>query len=274
MLCTYCTISSAGSSVRKQVNGRALNVAGEEDAPSLEKRETILHKCRHMPSVFRHVETPQSARRCVIPTSSDVSAVRLAPYKPADIMLKPLLFEVPSITMDSVFVGRDWLFQQLEDLLKAGGGSEGRGAVVVGSVGYGKTAIVSRLVALSCHGGRMRQIASNSPSASPKGTLSPRYSHALLISLSRSLSISLFLSLSQYLYFSLSLALSLYISLSLSLPPCLSFFLSLSLCLSPPSSNISINNKNVLPRYYPSMVSLHYELRLLIFNIMLRDHKK
>lgn len=94
---------------------------------------------------------------------------RFAPYKPVDIMLKPLLFEVPSITTDSVFVGRDWLFQQLEDVLKAGESAENHGAVVVGSVGFGKTAIVSRLVALSCHGGRMRQIASNSPRASPKG---------------------------------------------------------------------------------------------------------
>ncbi|CAG5865543.1 unnamed protein product [Menidia menidia] len=96
------------------------------------------------------------------------SKARFAPYKPVDIMLKPLLFEVPSITTDSVFVGRDWLFQRLEDLLKASESSGTHGAVVVGSVGYGKTAIISRLVALSCHGGRMRQIASNSPSASPK----------------------------------------------------------------------------------------------------------
>uniref|UniRef100_A0A7N6AH95 Tetratricopeptide repeat, ankyrin repeat and coiled-coil containing 1b n=1 Tax=Anabas testudineus TaxID=64144 RepID=A0A7N6AH95_ANATE len=96
------------------------------------------------------------------------SKARFAPYKPVDIMLKPLLFEVPSITTDSVFVGRDWLFQQLEDVLKASESTENHGAVVVGSVGYGKTAIISRLVALSCHGGRMRQIASNSPSASPK----------------------------------------------------------------------------------------------------------
>ncbi|KAI3356188.1 hypothetical protein L3Q82_017446, partial [Scortum barcoo] len=96
------------------------------------------------------------------------SKARFAPYKPVDIMLKPLLFEVPSITTDSVFVGRDWLFQQLEDVLKAAESAESHGAVVVGSVGYGKTAIISRLVALSCHGGRMRQIASNSPSASPK----------------------------------------------------------------------------------------------------------
>ncbi|XP_067373168.1 protein TANC1 isoform X4 [Channa argus] len=96
------------------------------------------------------------------------SKARFSPYKPVDIMLKPLLFEVPSITTDSVFVGRDWLFQQLEDALKASESSENHGAVVVGSVGYGKTAIISRLVALSCHGGRMRQIASNSPSAAPK----------------------------------------------------------------------------------------------------------
>uniref|UniRef100_A0A3B3VJG9 Tetratricopeptide repeat, ankyrin repeat and coiled-coil containing 1 n=1 Tax=Poecilia latipinna TaxID=48699 RepID=A0A3B3VJG9_9TELE len=95
------------------------------------------------------------------------------PHDPKDIMLKPLLFEVPSITTDSVFVGRDWLFQQLEDMLKASESSENHGVVVVGSVGYGKTAIISRLVALSCHGGRMRQIASNSPSASPKSTELP-----------------------------------------------------------------------------------------------------
>ncbi|XP_058248976.1 protein TANC1 isoform X1 [Hemibagrus wyckioides] len=93
---------------------------------------------------------------------------RFAPYKPADIMLKPLLFEVPSITTDSVFVGRDWLFQQLEDVLIGSQSGESRGATVVGNVGFGKTAIISRLVALSCHGGRMRQIASNSPHASPK----------------------------------------------------------------------------------------------------------
>ncbi|XP_037136860.1 protein TANC1 isoform X2 [Syngnathus acus] len=96
---------------------------------------------------------------------------RFSPYKPADIMLKPLLFEVPSITMDSVFVGRDWLFQKLEDVLKDGESAESHGAVIVGSVGYGKTAIISRMVALSCHGGRMRQIASNSPGASPKSAV-------------------------------------------------------------------------------------------------------
>ncbi|XP_062330664.1 protein TANC2 isoform X3 [Osmerus eperlanus] len=94
--------------------------------------------------------------------------VRLAPYRPADISLKPLLFEVPSITMDSVFTGREWLFQEIDAQLNNPDSSNNRGVVVVGNIGFGKTAIISRLVALSCHGTRMRQIASDSPQASPK----------------------------------------------------------------------------------------------------------
>ncbi|XP_073739812.1 protein TANC1 isoform X6 [Callorhinus ursinus] len=93
---------------------------------------------------------------------------RFAPYKPQDILLKPLLFEVPSITTDSVFVGRDWLFHQIEENLRNTELTENRGAVVVGNVGFGKTAIISKLVALSCHGSRMRQIASSSPGSPPK----------------------------------------------------------------------------------------------------------
>ncbi|XP_067405515.1 protein TANC1 isoform X2 [Emydura macquarii macquarii] len=95
---------------------------------------------------------------------------RFVPYKPQDILLKPLLFEVPSITTDSVFVGRDWLFQVIEETLKNPELTENRGAVIIGNVGFGKTAIISKLVALSCHGSRMRQIASNSPNSSPKSS--------------------------------------------------------------------------------------------------------
>ncbi|XP_014641426.1 PREDICTED: protein TANC1 isoform X2 [Ceratotherium simum simum] len=98
----------------------------------------------------------------------NTAGARFSPYKPQDILLKPLLFEVPSITTDSVFVGRDWLFHQIEENLRNTELTENRGAVVVGNVGFGKTAIISKLVALSCHGSRMRQIASNSPSPSPK----------------------------------------------------------------------------------------------------------
>lgn len=67
-----------------------------------------------------------------------------------------------------MFVGRDWLFQVIEENLKNTELAENKGAVIIGNVGFGKTAVVSRLVALSCHGSRMRQIASNSPNSSPK----------------------------------------------------------------------------------------------------------
>ncbi|XP_062269830.1 protein TANC2 isoform X2 [Platichthys flesus] len=95
-------------------------------------------------------------------------SLRFAPYRPQDIALKPLLFEVPSITMDSVFTGREWLFQEIDAHLNSPNSTTNRGVVVVGNIGFGKTAIMSRLVALSCHGTRMRQIASDSPQASPK----------------------------------------------------------------------------------------------------------
>ncbi|KTF93723.1 hypothetical protein cypCar_00022434 [Cyprinus carpio] len=94
--------------------------------------------------------------------------VRFAPYRPPDITLKPLLFEVPSLTPDAVFTGREWLFQEVEACLRSSESTASQGVVIVGNVGFGKTAIVSRLVALSCHGNRMRQITSDSPHASPK----------------------------------------------------------------------------------------------------------
>ncbi|KAG8559898.1 hypothetical protein GDO81_017483 [Engystomops pustulosus] len=111
---------------------------------------------------------------------------RFVPYKPQDILLKPLLFEVPSITTDSVFIGRGWLFQEIEEKLGCAELPENRGVVIAGSVGFGKTAIISKLVALSCHGTRMRQIASNSPCTSPKGN-----DHAPEIPLSQTSPLSL-----------------------------------------------------------------------------------
>lgn len=98
--------------------------------------------------------------------------VHFAPYRPPDISLKPLLFEVPSITTESVFVGRDWVFHEIDAQLQSSNASVNQGVVIVGNIGFGKTAIISRLVALSCHGTRMRQIASDSPHASPKRTYS------------------------------------------------------------------------------------------------------
>uniref|UniRef100_A0A2K6FF29 Tetratricopeptide repeat, ankyrin repeat and coiled-coil containing 2 n=1 Tax=Propithecus coquereli TaxID=379532 RepID=A0A2K6FF29_PROCO len=122
-----------------------------------EQRHTPLRTSLRMPR-----QSMGSAR-----TQQDLR-VRFAPYRPPDISLKPLLFEVPSITTESVFVGRDWVFHEIDAQLQSSNASVNQGVVIVGNIGFGKTAIVSRLVALSCHGTRMRQIASDSPHASPK----------------------------------------------------------------------------------------------------------
>ncbi|XP_067237745.1 protein TANC2 isoform X2 [Chanodichthys erythropterus] len=94
--------------------------------------------------------------------------VRFAPYRPPDIALKPLLFEVPSLMPDTVFTGREWLFQEVDMCLRSSEPTANQGVIIAGNVGFGKTAIISRLVALSCHGIHMRQITSDSPHASPK----------------------------------------------------------------------------------------------------------
>uniref|UniRef100_A0A3B4EVM7 Protein TANC1-like n=1 Tax=Pundamilia nyererei TaxID=303518 RepID=A0A3B4EVM7_9CICH len=103
--------------------------------------------------------------------TSDDSKGRLVPFKQADIMLKPLLFEVPGITTETPFVGRDWLFTRLEEVLRKTRSCEGRGAVIVGNAGSGKTAVIWRLVTLSCHGMRTSlggPSIPHSPGSSPK----------------------------------------------------------------------------------------------------------
>ncbi|XP_062303331.1 protein TANC1-like isoform X2 [Osmerus eperlanus] len=95
----------------------------------------------------------RSSVRCSRPSpGAHDSKGRLALFRPPDIMLKPLLFEVPGLAADSSFVGRDWLFLRLEEVLGKSEAGEGGGAVVMGNVGFGKTAAIWRLVTLSCHG--------------------------------------------------------------------------------------------------------------------------
>lgn len=98
-------------------------------------------------------------------------------------MLKPLLFEVPGITAETPFIGRDWLFTRLEEVLRKTSSCEGRGAVIVGNAGSGKTAIMWRLVTLSCHGMPTAQGGCSipqSPSSSPKCE-HPMFTHNRLI---------------------------------------------------------------------------------------------
>ncbi|KAL3987666.1 hypothetical protein ACER0C_014781 [Sarotherodon galilaeus] len=76
--------------------------------------------------------------------------------------LKPLHFEVPGLSSDWLFTGREWLFQEMDTCLRSDDPATSQGAVIIGNMGFGKTAIIARLVALSCHGNRMWPNASSS----------------------------------------------------------------------------------------------------------------
>ncbi|XP_061567038.1 protein TANC2 isoform X2 [Cololabis saira] len=82
--------------------------------------------------------------------------------------LKPLQFEVPGVSSDWLFTGREWLFQEVDGCLRRDDPLTSRGVVIVGNMGFGKTAIVARLVALSCHGNRMWP-------STPGNQTTPRY---------------------------------------------------------------------------------------------------
>ncbi|CAI5674166.1 unnamed protein product [Oreochromis niloticus] len=93
-----------------------------------------------------------------IRSQQDHRAVRFTP----SLNLKPLHFEVPGLSSDWLFTGREWLFQEMDTCLRSDDPATSRGAVIIGNMGFGKTAIIARLVALSCHGNRMWPNASSS----------------------------------------------------------------------------------------------------------------
>lgn len=66
----------------------------------------------------------------------------------AQLMLKPLFFEVPLLESDPLFTGRQWLMQELKSLIEG----SSPGALISGSPGTGKTALVLQLVDHSCFG--------------------------------------------------------------------------------------------------------------------------
>ncbi|KAM4717627.1 protein TANC2 isoform 2-T2 [Anableps anableps] len=89
--------------------------------------------------------------------------------------LKPLHFEVPGLLSDWLFTGREWLFQEVDTCLRSNDPATNRGILITGNMGYGKTAIIARLVALSCHGHHMW------PSTAGKQTM-PRYGDSVSLS--------------------------------------------------------------------------------------------
>ncbi|XP_013066522.2 uncharacterized protein LOC106054975 isoform X1 [Biomphalaria glabrata] len=92
-----------------------------------------------------------SLNRSVRGTVSDGKG-RFTPIRPPQLQIKPIHFEVPHPEGKPVFVGRAWLFSELESVLCGDGGGRPGGVVIIGGLGSGKTAIVEQLVEHSSFG--------------------------------------------------------------------------------------------------------------------------
>ena len=77
--------------------------------------------------------------------------MRFANYRGGQLSLRPLFFEVPQQDADPLFIGRSWLFRELEAQLTSENSSS-PGVVISGEVGAGKTALVLQMVEYSCFG--------------------------------------------------------------------------------------------------------------------------
>ncbi|XP_017955377.1 protein TANC2 isoform X1 [Drosophila navojoa] len=81
-------------------------------------------------------------------------AAAAAALAAVQLALKPLFFEVPLQEPDPPYVGRQWLVQQLSDILL---GTDTRVVLINGQPGTGKTAFCLQLVEYSCFGRRQMQ---------------------------------------------------------------------------------------------------------------------
>ncbi|CAL4062159.1 unnamed protein product [Meganyctiphanes norvegica] len=98
----------------------------------------------------RRSSVRRSARNAQVKGPIDPK-VRFANYRGAQLSLRPLFFEVPQEDQDPLFVGRAWLYREIEAHLTTDSPSN-RGVVITGSVGTGKTAAMLQLVEYSCFG--------------------------------------------------------------------------------------------------------------------------
>ncbi|XP_063983785.1 protein TANC2 isoform X2 [Diachasmimorpha longicaudata] len=79
--------------------------------------------------------------------------MRFLSHPVAQLTLKPLFFEVPSVEQNPLFTGRFWLLQEIEKVIKG----SSPGILISGAPGTGKTSLILQLVEHSCFGRRREQ---------------------------------------------------------------------------------------------------------------------
>ncbi|XP_053637404.2 protein TANC2 isoform X5 [Cherax quadricarinatus] len=162
------TTASNNTSPVSTLNGSSeaeLRLPGGRD-PSVES----------MNSFISHgaVSSNASASPTTTPRRHSVT-MRFASYRGAQLSLRPLFFEVPQQDPDPLFVGRAWLYREIEAHLTAEAPTN-RGVIIIGSVGAGKTAAILQLVEYSCFGRKRDESIYQEPYSKNGGSLYGRMS--------------------------------------------------------------------------------------------------
>ncbi|XP_055957363.1 protein TANC1 isoform X2 [Patella vulgata] len=97
----------------------------------------------------RRTQLRRSARATVAHADGKV---RFTPIRPPQLQLSPLNFEIPHPGGKPIFIGREWLFRDIEMTLNGDGPNRSQGVILLGSTGSGKSAIIEQLIDYSCFG--------------------------------------------------------------------------------------------------------------------------
>ncbi|XP_041450105.1 protein TANC2 isoform X1 [Drosophila obscura] len=156
------TLASGGCS--GLLSGSQLSVAtshlAKDDTLSLSSKFKVgcsmlhVYEALPLPGKSRKGATRRSTRSSQQASSAASNRVAGSTLAAVKLALKPLFFEVPLQEPDPPYVGRQWLVQQLSNILL---GTETRVVLINGQPGTGKTAFCLQLVEYSCFGRRQMQ---------------------------------------------------------------------------------------------------------------------
>lgn len=90
----------------------------------------------------------------LIKKTYSINSARMQALKPTHLLLRPMTFEIPGFSQKSAFVGREWLFPEMERCLGKDPtlAAKLKGLGILGDVGMGKTSIIAKMVSLSTLG--------------------------------------------------------------------------------------------------------------------------
>ncbi|XP_058796841.1 protein TANC2 [Phymastichus coffea] len=166
--------TSASTSMSMSMSVSVSGLSNGSSSPMTSRRHSVTtSQPGQIDDAFKSRRTclRRSARTSNYKGSLADSKIRLM-QQHIQLTLKPLFFEVPLLESDPLFTGRHWLLQELKNLIEG----SSPGALISGSPGTGKTALVLQLVDHSCFG-RKRPSQHDADEERPESSLTFSSSH-------------------------------------------------------------------------------------------------